>query len=148
MVGEIRDGETAKIALNAALTGHLVLSTLHTNNAAGAIPRLLEMGIEPFLLAGSINLIIGQRLVRRLCPHCKGKKCLRCRKLGYHGRIAVAEALKPQAAFNELIGRKATIAEFEAKAKEFGMTTMLEDGRAKAAQNLTTRQEVERVAQE
>jgi type II secretory ATPase GspE/PulE/Tfp pilus assembly ATPase PilB-like protein len=95
VLGEIRDSETAKIALNAALTGHLVLTTLHTNNAAGAIPRLLEMGIEPFLLAGSINLIVAQRLVRRLCPYCTGKKCLRCRKLGYHGRIAVAEALKP-----------------------------------------------------
>ncbi|MBI3495177.1 Flp pilus assembly complex ATPase component TadA, partial [Candidatus Berkelbacteria bacterium] len=134
--------------LNAALTGHLVLSTLHTNNAAGAIPRLIEMGIEPFLLAGSINLIIAQRLVRKLCPDCKGAKCERCRKLGFRGRVTIAEALKPTHEFNELIARKATIEEFETKAKALGMKTMLEDGLEKVAAGLTTKQEVERVTRE
>lgn len=148
MIGEIRDSQTAEIALQAALTGHLMLSTLHTNSAPAAIPRLLEMGIEPYLLAGSINLIIGQRLVRRLCPTCQGKKkdCPTCLGVGYKGRIPIIEALKPTEEFNVLIGRKATIDEFERKARELGMETMLEDGLNKIAAGLTTKEEVERVA--
>jgi type II secretory ATPase GspE/PulE/Tfp pilus assembly ATPase PilB-like protein len=148
MIGEIRDSQTAEIALQAALTGHLMLSTLHTNSAPAAIPRLLEMGIEPYLLAGSINLIIGQRLVRRLCPTCQGKKkdCPTCLGVGYKGRIPIIEALKPTEEFNALIGRKATIDEFERKARELGMETMLEDGLNKIAAGLTTKEEVERVA--
>lgn len=139
MVGEIRDSDTAKIALQAALTGHLVLTTLHTNNSASAIPRLLDMGIEPYLLAGSINLIIAQRLVRRLAKSGQDS---------YLGRIPIAEALKPSSELNELIGRKASIEEFEQKAKELGMQTMLEDGLEKVAQGLTARAEVERVTRE
>jgi type II secretory ATPase GspE/PulE/Tfp pilus assembly ATPase PilB-like protein len=150
MIGEIRDAQTAKIALQAALTGHLVLSTLHTNSAPAAIPRLLEIGIEPYLLAGSINLIIGQRLVRRVCPTCRGKdaNCPTCLGVKYKGRIPIIEALKPSEEFNTLIGRKATIDEFERKAKALGMETMLEDGLSKIAAGLTTQEEVERVAQE
>lgn len=150
MVGEIRDGETAKIALQAALTGHLVLTTLHTNSAPAAIPRLLEMGIEPFLLAGSINLIIGQRLVRKICNVCAGqnKECTNCAGSGYKGRMPLVEALKPSEEFNELIARKASIAEFEKKARGLGMQSILDDGQAKVAAGLTTTAEIERVAKE
>jgi len=150
MVGEIRDKETAQIALQAALTGHLVLSTLHANSAPAAIPRLLEMGIEPYLLAGSINLIIAQRLVRKVCSVCKGadKACKQCGGSGFKGRIPVMETLKPTELFNELIGRKATIDEFERKARELGMQSMLEDGLTKVAAGLTTKEEVERVSKD
>lgn len=150
MVGEIRDGETAQIALQAALTGHLVLSTLHTNSAAAAIPRLLNMGIEPYLLAGSINLIIAQRLVRRICPTCKGKNksCPDCGGTFYKGRLPIIEALKPSEKFNELIARKASIAEFEKRAVELGMQDMLEDGLSKVEAGLTTNEEVERVSRD
>lgn len=147
MVGEIRDADTAKIALQAGLTGHLVLTTLHTNTASGAIPRLLDMGIEPYLLAGSVNLIIAQRLIRRLCDQCQGKGCEICQKSGFLGRIPIMEALKPTTEFNELITRKASIEEFETKAKELGMKTMLEDGMEKVKQGLTTKGEVERVTE-
>ena len=149
MVGEIRDTDTAKIALQASLTGHLVLSTLHTNTASGAIPRLLDMGIEPYLLAGSINLIIAQRLVRRVCQNCAGKnaKCEVCLGSGYKGRVPIVEALKPTTEFNELITRKASIEEFENKAKEQGMKTMLGDGMEKVGQGTTTKEEVERVTE-
>ncbi|TSC93252.1 MAG: Uncharacterized protein CEN89_156 [Candidatus Berkelbacteria bacterium Licking1014_7] len=148
MVGEIRDPETAKIALQAGMTGHLVLSTLHTNTASGAIPRLLDMGIEPYLLAGSINLILAQRLVRKLCSACKGKGCDECQKSGFLGRLIIAEALKPTSEFNELIMRKASVEEFEQKAKALGMKTMSDDGLEKAKLGLTTREEVERVTRE
>jgi len=150
MVGEIRDKETAQIALQAALTGHLVLSTLHANSAPAAIPRLLEMGIEPYLLAGSLNLIIAQRLVRKVCSVCKGadKACKQCGGSGFKGRIPVMETLKPTELFNELIGRKATIDEFERKARELGMQSMLEDGLTKVAAGLARKEEGERVSKD
>jgi len=147
MVGEIRDPDTASTALQASLTGHLVLTTLHTNTAAAAIPRLMNMGIEPYLLAGAINLIIAQRLVRRVDPTCgpgsvkEGKICLK-------GRIPIAEALVPTPEFNELTQRKASVAEFEEAAKSTGMKTMLEDGKEKVAKGLTTIDEVLRVTRE
>ncbi len=147
MVGEIRDPDTASTALQAALTGHLVLTTLHTNSAAAAIPRLMNMGIEPYLLAGAINLIIAQRLVRKVDPACsagsvkEGNTC-------YKGRLPVAEALVPTPEFNELIQRKASVAEFEEAAKKTGMKTMLEDGKEKVAKRLTTIDEVLRVTKE
>ncbi len=171
MIGEIRDQESATIALNAALTGHLVLSTLHTNSAPAALPRLLEMGIRSFLLSGSINLIIAQRLIRRLCEQCKERyrpseaelnqiakiapelkpeflyqpsQCDRCLN-GYRGRIAIIETLTPGRDLNRLIGQMATIAEFEAEAKKEGMTEMVLDGLAKAAQGLTSLEELWRV---
>jgi type II secretory ATPase GspE/PulE/Tfp pilus assembly ATPase PilB-like protein len=122
------------------------------------------MGIEPYLLAGSINLIIAQRLVRRVCSTCKGtgvmpgqtvgatpdKKtaCQTCLGNGYQGRLPIVEALKPSEEFNELIGRKATIDEFERKARALGMESMLEDGMTKVAAGLTTEAEVERVTRE
>jgi type II secretory ATPase GspE/PulE/Tfp pilus assembly ATPase PilB-like protein len=147
MVGEIRDPETATTALQASLTGHLVLTTLHTNSAAAAIPRLMHIGIEPYLLAGAINLIIAQRLVRRIDPTCgpgsvkEGNSC-------FKGRLPIGEALVLTTEFNELIARKATVAEFEEAAKKTGMTTMLEDGKEKVAKGLTTIEEVLRVTRE
>jgi len=152
MVGEIRDPDTATTALQASLTGHLVLTTLHTNSAAGAIPRLMNMGIEPYLLAGAVNLIIAQRLVRRVDPTCsagsvkeglpgQGSVC-------YKGRIPIAEALVPTPEFNNLTQRKASVAEFEEAAKRTGMKTMAEDGKEKVAKGLTTIDEVLRVTKE
>ena len=148
MIGEIRDKETANIALQAAMTGHLVLTTLHTNNAPAALARLVEMGIEPYLLAGSINLIIGQRLVRQIHKDCQGKGCPLCRKTGFKGRIAIVEALVPGPEIENLIREKAPLRSFEETAHKLGMKTMYEDGMAKVSQGLTTREEVERVAKE
>jgi general secretion pathway protein E len=147
MVGEIRDPETATTALQASLTGHLVLTTLHTNSAAGAIPRLINMGIEPFLLAGAINLIIAQRLVRRVNPTC-GPGSVKEGGTCYKGRLPIAEGLVPTAEFNDLIARKASVAEFEEMAKKTGMKTMLQDGQEKVAKGLTTIDEVLRVTKE
>jgi type IV pilus assembly protein PilB len=148
MIGEIRDPEVAATALQAALTGHLVLSTLHTNSASAAIPRLLEMGIAPYLLAGSINLIIAQRLVRKIHKECEGKGCDIDNRTGFKGRVAIGEALVPTPEFNQLIVKKASVAEFEEAAKKTGMTTMLEDGKGKVAQGTTTQSEISRVTQE
>lgn len=191
MVGEIRDKETAGLAINAALTGHLVLSTLHTNSAAGTMPRMLDMGAEPFLLVSTINVIIGQRLVRRL-DKVKEKKVLSAAELkqlgelvdldrmlellkaekivpdkatwkevpfyapkagadgeeGYHGRIGIHEILEMSSTIKDLVMKNATAAEIETQAKKEGMMTMLEDGVFKAAQGLTTLEEVLRVISE
>jgi type IV pilus assembly protein PilB len=188
MVGEIRDNETASLAINAALTGHLVLSTLHTNSAAGAIPRLIDMKVEPFLISSTLNLIIAQRLVRRLCgekekyylkeseldnisKYCdldRILKILREEKLakpgqpitkipfyrpkptkecpdGYKGRIGIFEVLPVTQTIKELIVKEATADEIEEQAKKEGMITMVEDGFIKAAQGITTIEEVLRV---
>ncbi len=145
MVGEVRDTDTAKIAIQAAITGHLVLTTLHTNSAPAAIPRLLDMGVEPYLLAGSINLIIAQRLVRKLCQKCRGRKCAECNNTGFRGRIAIAEMFKPSPEIEQLIKQKATIAEFTDLAKKQGMKTIYEDGLEKVRQGITTQAEIERV---
>jgi general secretion pathway protein E len=165
MVGEIRDGETATTAIEAALTGHLVLSTVHTNDAPGVIPRLLEMGVKPFLLTGIINLIVAQRLVRRICPTCHGQTqqtdpvsslptvpvgsqdspCLTCHGTRYKGRIAIAELLVPNRAIDDLIVEEASTAAFADAAKQAGMIPMAEDGLAKARNGITTVDEIERV---
>lgn len=148
MVGEIRDAETANIALQAAMTGHLVLTTLHTNNAPSALARLTEMGIEPYLLAGSINLIIGQRLVRTVHKDCSGKGCPICHATGYKGRTAIIEVLLPGKEVEELVRQKAALRTFEETAHKLGMKTMYEDGMEKVARGITTKEEVERVAKE
>lgn len=147
MVGEVRDEETATISMQAAMTGHLVLTTLHTNSAATAIPRLLEMDVKPYLLGGTINLIIAQRLVRKIHKECGGKGCTECNNTGYKGRIALVELLVPNKQIEELILRKATVAEFEEVARFSGMKTMYEDGMEKVSQGLTTKEEVLRVTQ-
>lgn len=170
MVGEMRDGETASIAIHAALTGHLVLSTLHTNTAAGAIPRLLDMGIDAFLLASSLRCVIGQRLVRVLCDHCKRPSkeklslgrtisdarddnthwdavgCERCFGTGYVGRLVIAEVLTIDDEIRNLIRPDAQMAQIEALGRSKGMTTMIMDGLAKCRAGKTTQEEVRRVA--
>ena len=148
MIGEIRDQETADIALQAAMTGHLVLTTLHTNNAPTALARLVEMGVAPYLLAGSINLIIAQRLVRRVCTSCQGQGCNACRKTGFKGRVAIVEVLVPNVEIEKLINEKAPLRIFEETAHKLGMKTMYEDGLEKVSQGLTTKEEVERVTKQ
>lgn len=176
MVGEIRDQETAEIAIHAALTGHLVLSTLHTNTAAGAIPRFIDMGAEGFLLASTLNVIIAQRLVRKLCSNCvvkykpseelirklstelnanltsqnfyKGKGCSQCGDRGYVGRIGIYEALPVTEKIRNLISKKATSDEIQKEAMAEGMVTMLQDGIDKVSSGLTSIEEVLRVVRE
>jgi len=148
MIGEIRDKETANIALQAAMTGHLVLSTLHTNNAPSSFARLADMGVEPYLMSGTINLIIAQRLVRKLHETCQGKGCDECHQTGYKGRVAILEVLKPAAEIEKLIQTKAPLREFEETAKKLGMKTMHEDGLEKVKQGITNKEEVERVTKE
>jgi len=197
MVGEIRDKETIEIALHAAMTGHLVLSTLHTNNAPAALPRLLDMGAEPFLVASTVNVIVAQRLVRRLCPNCRtayklnqkevkslennfntkeileflknsgqldkkiksgdelkdlefyrAKGCNQCNNEGYKGRIGIYEVLENDSDTEKLISQSASTETIERQAKENGMVTMAEDGFVKAAQGITTIEEILRVTKE
>ncbi len=167
LVGEIRDEETAKIAMQAALTGHLVFSTLHTNDAVGAIPRLREFGVPAFAINNALLGVVAQRLVRRVCEECvvddrpedfelralgidpeggekfvTGKGCARCLSTGYKGRIGVYELFSATSAVRELIERSASFAELGAAARAGGMRTMLEDGIEKARVGLTTIEEV------
>ncbi len=169
LVGEIRDFETAEIAVKAALTGHLVLSTLHTNDAPSTISRLMNMGIEPFLVATSVNLICAQRLVRRICSNCKeelevpqqalidagytpeevkttkiyhGKGCSTCNKGGYKGRTGLYEVMEINDELRELILVGASALELKKKAVEQGMITLRRSGLIKAAVGLTTMEEV------
>ncbi len=148
MIGEVRDKETANVALQAAMTGHLVLTTLHTINAPSALARLVEMGVEPYLLAGTINLIISQRLVRLICKNCQGKGCQVCRNTGFKGRIAIIEVLEPGPEIEKLVTEKAPLRTFEETAHKLGMETMYEDGMHKVEQGLTTKEEIERVTKE
>ena len=170
MVGEVRDLETAEICLRAALTGHLVLSTLHTNDAPSAITRLLDIGIEPFLLSPSLIMVVAQRLVRRLCQECKEpyelpeaqrvqlpklatvktlyrpKGCDFCWKTGYKGRLGIFEGLYVTEAIQELIAQHASLAKIREAAHENGMKTLAQDGLEKAAAGLTSLEEVFSVA--
>ncbi len=178
MVGEIRDAETAGIAVNTALTGHLLLSTLHTNDAATTLPRLTDMGIDPYLVASTINLAIGQRLVRTLCAKCteddtvteamlaslahagishplkegekmkRGRGCPNCNGTGYKGRISINEVLVADQSVKEAIMRQASAGEIKALAVANGMTTMLDDGFTKVRASRTTIEEVLRVIHE
>jgi type IV pilus assembly protein PilB len=171
LVGEIRDFETAEIAIKAALTGHLVLSTLHTNDAPSTISRLMNMGIEPFLVATSVNLIQAQRLIRRVCKDCKrehptppealvevgftsedakalktykGKGCATCNNTGYKGRIGLYEVMEVNDEIRELILIGASSLELRKKAIEDGMITLRESGLQKVRAGLTTLEEVVR----
>ena len=196
LVGEMRDAETVDVAVRAALTGHLVFSTLHTNDAVGSIPRLLDMDVNPSLMASTFVAIIGQRLVRKVCPHCKevtmpdesllqlvgisrakqedrstfevfhqtdkqpvvvnrekqeitfyhGKGCTRCFQTGYRGRIGIFEILALSPAISQMIAQRSSAQAILQKAREEGMTTMMEDGVEKAGQGVTTLEEVIRVA--
>ena len=170
MIGEIRDNETAKIAVQAALTGHLVFSTLHTNDASGAVTRLLNIGIEPYLVAASLNAVLAQRLVRKICTNCKepydppanirravermagevetfyhGTGCTKCRNSGFSGRIGIYELLIPDDAMRDKITAAPSINELRALAVESGMVTLRHDGMAKVKAGITTVEEVLRV---
>ncbi len=178
MVGEIRDSETANIAVNSALTGHLLLSTLHTNDSATTLPRLLDMGIEPYLVASTVNIAIGQRLVRKICSHCKekfaispvikeslslsavspfldqnfdlykGKGCEKCNRSGYSGRLSINEVFVVTDEIREAIVRKASSSELRKIAVANGMKTMLQDGLDKVKDGKTTLEEILRVINE
>jgi type IV pilus assembly protein PilB len=172
MVGEIRDGETARLATQAALTGHLVLSTLHTNDAPGAITRLINLGIEPYLVAASVTGIMAQRLVRKLCQQCKQayeptpnevrqlektvggvdgitlykpRGCSACRNLGFIGRIGIYELFVPTEEMSELMSGGASLNALRAMAHAGGMKTLRDDGMEKVKAGITTLEEVYRV---
>jgi type IV pilus assembly protein PilB len=148
MVGEIRDSETADIAIKASLTGQLVLSTLHTNDSVTAISRLIDMGIEPFLIATSVVLVAAQRLCRLLCRACKGKGCSKCNSTGYHGRTAIIEVLSIDDKIREMIIDNASVDDIRKYAVSKGMKALREDGMEKYKQGLTTLEEVTRVTAE
>jgi len=148
MIGEIRDKETAQIAIQASLTGHLVLATLHTNDAVSAVTRLTDMGIEPFLLSSSLLGVLAQRLVRKLCPSCQGAGCVACGQTGFLGRTGIFELLTTDEALRGLIHDRASEAELLSAAKRQGMISMREDGERLVAQGVTSAQELLRVTRE
>lgn len=138
MVGEMRDRETVEVAMAAAMTGHLVLSTLHTNDAPSAVARLLDMGAAPYLIAGSLIGVVAQRLVRRICAECQGAGCATCALAGYRGRIGMFEVLPVDAPLRDLIMRRAGTQTLREHARQHGMVTMAEDAERKVAAGLTT----------
>lgn len=142
MVGEIRDAETAAVAVHTALTGHLVLSTLHTNSAIESIPRLLDMGVDHYLLASTLKLIVAQRLVRRVCHDCDGFGCETCRMIGFKGRSVIAEAFEIDSGAAGLIGSRAQMYAIRAHAMSTGFRPIVEDGSEKVEWGITTRDEV------
>lgn len=148
MIGEIRDFETAQIAIQASLTGHLVLATLHTNDAASAVTRLTDMGVEPFLLSSSLLGVLAQRLVRKVCHACAGKGCEACGYTGYAGRTGVFELLVTNDAIRAQIHNQASEADIRAAALADGMTLMRDDGERLVAAGVTTREEVLRVTRD
>jgi general secretion pathway protein E len=175
MVGEIRDLETAENAVQAALTGHLVLSTLHTNDAVSSITRLIDLGVEPFLINATLVGVVAQRLVRRICPNCiesvvlgqeelqslgitleqegpielkRGKGCVQCRKTGYRGRIAIFEMFKTTERVRKLVGRQTSLEEITKVARQEGMSTLRENAIRTMLRGVTTYGEVLRVTSE
>jgi general secretion pathway protein E len=172
MIGEMRDLETASNAVQSALTGHLVLSTLHTNDAPSAITRLIDLGIQPFLISSTLTGVVAQRLVRKICPHCEeayrmraadlaplplgknpesevelkmGKGCLQCRNTGYLGRTGIFEVLPMSEKLGKLTNRKAPLAELQEVASEEGMLTLQQSAVDKMLRGVTTFEEVIRV---
>ena len=142
MVGEIRDVETAKIAVRAALTGHLIFTTLHANDSCSAVFRLLEMGVEPYLLAATLKCVVAQRLVRRTCLHCQSKGCDSCRGTGYSGRIALHEVLRVDDKLRNLILNCKSLDEIKSHVE---LKTLADDALEKVRAGLTTLDEVRRV---
>ncbi len=148
MIGEIRDFETAQIAIQASLTGHLVLATLHTNDAASAVNRLIDMGVEPFLLSSTLLGVLAQRLVRKLCPVCMGKNCEKCNQMGYQGRTGIFELLVTDDAIRAQIHNRASEADIRAAARTAGMALMREDGERLVQAGITSREELLRVTRD
>jgi len=173
MLGEIRDEETARIAIQASLTGHLVLSTLHTNDAPSSITRLINIGIEPYLISASMNAVLAQRLVRRICPNCKtqvkdvkeadaaylrryggdpsklyqGAGCDKCRQTGYKGRLGIYELLEINDEMRDLVSRNPSLGELRTAAKGCGMRSLRDDGLQKIASGMTTVEELAKVTE-
>jgi type II secretory ATPase GspE/PulE/Tfp pilus assembly ATPase PilB-like protein len=149
MIGEIRDAETAEIAIRSALTGHLVFSTLHTNDAPSAVTRLVEMGVEPYLVASALEAVIAQRLVRRRCLHCRGEQasptCEKCGGTGFHGRVAISETMAMNEEIKDLVLEKKTGSVIRKAAVNNGMTSLYEDGLNKAKKGLTSQDEIRRI---
>nr|WP_315496031.1 ATPase, T2SS/T4P/T4SS family [uncultured Rhodoferax sp.] len=148
MIGEIRDFETAQIAIQASLTGHLVLATLHTNDAASAVTRLIDMGVEPFLLSSSLRGVLAQRLVRKLCTRCSGQGCEACAHTGYTGRTGVFELLRVTDAIAELVHHNASEAEIRTAGLADGMVALRDDGERLVHNGLTSREELVRVVRD
>ncbi len=173
MVGEIRDRETAEIAIQASLTGHLVFSTIHTNDAPGAVTRLVDMQVEPFLVASSLLAVLAQRLVRTICPECReayqaneeelseigltlkdvqtlyrGRGCNSCQFTGYRGRLGIFELMVINDEIRAAIMNNADSSTIKSRAREFGMKTLREDGALKVIAGVTTVAEVTRVTRE
>jgi type IV pilus assembly protein PilB len=147
MIGEIRDPETADLAIRSALTGHLVFSTLHTNDSASGVARLIDMGIEPYLLASSIEVIIAQRLVRLLCTACSGKGCEACSETGFKGRRPVYEIMIIDDEIRNMIISRKSSQEIKAKARQNGMLTLMDNGMLLVEQGLTSKEEILRVVE-
>jgi len=172
LLGEIRDAETANIAVQASLTGHLVLSTLHTNDAPASITRLINIGVEPYLISSAVNAILAQRLVRKICPQCKeahvpsdemreflqlqglcadqtfkGKGCDRCRKTGYTGRLGIYELMVMDDAMRDIITRNPDVNQLRKLARERGLVTLRQDGLDKVVKGMTTVDEILRVTE-
>jgi general secretion pathway protein E/type IV pilus assembly protein PilB len=174
MIGEIRDVETAEIAVNAALTGHLVFSTLHTNDAPSAVPRLIDIGVKPFLVASALQSVMAQRLVRRICPECsspytptdweirgmgltterlkgatfhRGTGCAACKNTGYRGRIGIFELMTVNEEIQKMVYQKVPSTEIRKIARQNGMKTLREDGILKVLSGATTFDEVMKVTQ-
>jgi type IV pilus assembly protein PilB len=172
MLGEIRDAETARIAVQAALTGHLVLSTLHTNDAPSSVTRLINIGVEPYLISSAVNAILAQRLVRKICQHCKeefvpseehrmflsqqgyssekawrGKGCDRCRKTGYSGRLGIYELLVMDDSLRDLVTRNPDVVQLRKLCRDAGLVSLREDGFDKVSKGLTTTEEILRVTE-
>jgi type IV pilus assembly protein PilB len=172
MLGEIRDAETANIAVQASLTGHLVLSTLHTNDAPASITRLINIGVEPYLISSAVNAILAQRLVRKICSHCKedyepteemreflalqgfpsdktvrGRGCDKCRKTGYAGRLGIYELLVMDDSLRDLVTANPDVTNLRKVCRERGLVTLREDGVQKVMKGLTTVDEVLRVTE-
>ena len=148
MIGEIRDFETAQIAIQASLTGHLVLATLHTNDSASAVTRLTDMGVEPFLLSSSLLGVLAQRLVRKICTHCAGAGCKQCGQTGYQGRTGIYELLTTTDAIRAQIHNHTSEADIRAAALSSGMTLMRDDGQRLVLSGVTSREELLRVTRD
>jgi type II secretory ATPase GspE/PulE/Tfp pilus assembly ATPase PilB-like protein len=144
MVGEIRDGETAELAVRAALTGHLVFATLHTNNAAEAVYRLQNMGIPAYMAAAILRAVIAQRLIRKICLACKTAGCPACTGTGYYGRTVAAEIISVDADLAEHIARGIEVESLRKLLKEQNYKTLYEDAREKAIAGITTEAEIRR----
>jgi type II secretory ATPase GspE/PulE/Tfp pilus assembly ATPase PilB-like protein len=154
MIGEIRDAETARIAIEAGLTGHLLMSTMHSGNCSGALLRLLEMNIEPYQVTSGISAILNQRLVRKLCEHCKEKTtdgdyepngCEKCHNTGYHGRVLLAEMVELDGQLRQTILKRSDMETLEATLESRGHMKLIQDGRRLVSQGITTNDEIQRV---